>query len=63
MCAVSGGGALAVALLSRRGLRWLLRWRAPQLGDSDRFAQYQGGLCRHPHRTMGAYRRIMRDAS
>ena len=27
--AVSGGGALAVALLARRGLRWLLRWRAP----------------------------------
>ena len=28
-CAVSGGGALAFALLARRGLRWLLRWRAP----------------------------------
>ena len=28
--AVSGGGALAVALLARRGLRWLLRWRAPR---------------------------------
>ena len=31
-CAVSGGGALAIALLARRGLRWLLRWRAPQCG-------------------------------
>eukprot|EP00964_Phaeocystis_antarctica_P057276 scaffold33877_cov65-Phaeocystis_antarctica.AAC.1 len=31
-CAVSGGGASAVALLARRGLRWLLRWRAPQCG-------------------------------
>ena len=28
-CAVSGEGALAVALLARRRLRWLLRWRAP----------------------------------
>ena len=28
-CAVSGGGALAIALLARRGRRWLLRWRAP----------------------------------
>ena len=33
------------------------------LGDSDRFAQYQGGFCRHTHRTIGACRRIMRDAS
>ena len=28
-CAVLGGGALAVAVLARRGMRWLLRWRAP----------------------------------
>ena len=31
-CAVSGGGALAVALFARRGRRWLLRWRAPLQG-------------------------------
>ena len=27
-CAASGGGGLAVAALARRGLRWLLSWRA-----------------------------------
>ena len=32
-CAASGGGSWAVALLARRGLRWLLRWRAPRCGE------------------------------
>ena len=31
-CAVSGGDAFAAAPLARRGLRWLLRWRAPRCG-------------------------------
>jgi hypothetical protein len=32
-CAASGGNSWAVALLARRGLRWLLRWRAPRCGE------------------------------
>jgi hypothetical protein len=32
-CAASGGGSWAVALLARRGLRWLLRWRVPRCGE------------------------------
>jgi len=31
-CAGSGGGGLAVAALARRGLRWLLHWRASRCG-------------------------------
>ena len=40
-CVVSGGGALAVALLARRGLRWLLRWRAPR-SDRSRHTTHCG---------------------
>ena len=35
-CDDEGGGCLAVTVLARRGLRWLLRWRAPRCGARRR---------------------------
>ena len=53
--AASGGGASAVAQLARRGLRWLLRWRAPQCGARLHPCSRRGRrLCRHTARSSRA---------
>ena len=46
--AVSGGGAAAVALLAHRGLRWLLRWRAPRCKWLHPCSLRRRSCCRHP---------------
>jgi len=42
-CVASGGGGLAVAALARRGLRWLLRWRASRCGAMRHTYAASGG--------------------
>jgi len=54
-CAASGGGSWAAAMLARRGLCWLLRWRAPRCFERRHVCCLRWRqLSRHPARSTRA---------